>query len=151
MKFWNATLLIGLAILAVSCGSYSEEEKSAVDMSIQNYLATKKIKCTKSESGLYYKIIEEGEGDFIQFKDEVSFKYKGEFLDGEVFDNRMDSALTANVTEQIAAWKELMLQLKKGSKAFMVVPPHLGYGPYEIPAIPSNSILVFNLEIVDVK
>lgn len=143
--------MLGLAVLAFSCGSYSEDEKSEFDVRIEKYLAAKKIKCTKSESGMYYKIIEEGEGDFIQFKDEVSFKYRGEFLDGTVFDEQKDSAVTANVTEQIAAWKELMLQLKKGSKAFMVVPPHLGYGPYEIPAIPSNSTLVFHLEIVDVK
>ncbi len=151
MRCLNLILFVSFALLAVSCGSYSADELSEFDVRIEKYLKAKKITCIKSESGLYYKIIEEGEGDFIRFKDEVSFKYKGEFLDGEVFDNQMDSTLTANVTEQIAAWKELMLQLKKGSKAFMVVPPHLGYGPYEIPAIPSNSILVFNLEIVDVK
>ena len=151
MKWLNPILFVSLALLAISCGSYSEEELSEFDVRIEKYLKAKKIKCTKSESGLYYKILEEGEGDFIQFKDEVSFKYKGEFLDGEVFDNKMDSAVTSKVTEQIAAWKEIMLQLKKGSKVFMVVPPHLGYGPYEIPAIPSNSTLVFNLEIVDVK
>lgn len=150
MKKINSLLLIGIALFMFSCGSYSEDEKSEFDVRIEKYLAAKKIKCTKSESGLYYKIIEEGEGDLIQFKDNVSFTYRGEFLDGKVFDEQ-DTAVTANVTEQIAAWKEIMLQVKKGAKVFMVVPPHLGYGPYEIPAIPSNSILVFNLEIVDVK
>ena len=151
MKWLNPILFVSLTLLAVSCGSYSEEELSEFDVRIEKYLKAKKIKCTKSESGLYYKILEEGEGDFIQFKDEVSFKYKGELLDGTVFDEKKDSVLTAKVTEQIAAWKELMLQLKKGSKAFMVVPPHLGYGPYEIPKVSPNSILVFTLEIVDVK
>ncbi len=98
---------------------------------------------------MYYKILEEGEGEFIQFTDKVMVKYKGTLLNGNVFDEQTEP-IELPVSEQMNAWKELMLQLRKGSKAYMVAPPQLGYGEYTVDKIPSNSILVFELEVVDV-
>ena len=149
MKQLNFLLFAVLSTLLFSCGSYSEEELSEFDQEIEKYMKSNKIDCEKSASGLYYKILEEGEGDFIQFTDKVSVKYKGTLLGGEKFDEQTE-AIEMPVSAQINAWKELMLQLKKGSKAYMIVPPHLGYGEYKVDKIPSNSILVFELEVVDV-
>ena len=149
MKRLNFLLFALVSTVLFSCGSYSDEELNEFDATIQKYMKSNHIDCEKSESGLYYKIIEEGEGDFIQFTDRVSVKYKGTFIGGEKFDEQTEPIEMA-VTEQINAWKELMLQLKKGSKAYMIVPPHLGYGEYEVDKIPSNSILIFELEVVDV-
>lgn len=149
MKRLNFILFVTIAIFASSCGSYSEEELTNFDTKIQKYMKRKHIDCEKSASGLYYKILEEGEGDLIQFTDKVSVTYKGTFLDGKKFDEQTEPIEMA-VSEQMNAWKELMLQLKKGSKAYMIVPPHLGYGEYKVDKIPSNSTLIFELEIVDV-
>lgn len=149
MKRLNFLLFALVSIVLFSCGSYSDEELNEFDTKIQKYMKSNHIDCEKSESGLYYKIIEEGEGDFIQFTDRVSVKYKGTFMGGEKFDEQTEPIEMA-VSAQINAWKELMLQLKKGSKAYMIVPPHLGYGEYEVDKIPSNSILIFELEVVDV-
>jgi FKBP-type peptidyl-prolyl cis-trans isomerase FkpA len=137
------------SLLLVSCDSYSDEELAGFDKKIEKYLKQKNIQCEKSASGLYYKILEEGEGDFIQFTNKVSVKYKGTFLDGKVFDEQTEP-IELPVADQINAWKELMLSLKKGSKAYMVVPPQLGYGSYEVEKIKPNSILIFELEVVDV-
>ena len=80
------TLFI-LSLVLFSCGTYSEEQKKSFDQQIVTYLKKKDINCTRTESGLYYKIIEPGEGEFIQFTDIVSFSYKGSFLNGQTFDN----------------------------------------------------------------
>lgn len=149
MKRLNFLLFALISTVLFSCGSYSDEELNEFDTRIQKYMKSNHIDCKKSESGLYYKIIEEGEGDFIQFTDRVSVKYKGTFMGGEKFDEQTEPIEMA-VSAQINAWKELMLQLKKGSKAYMIVPPHLGYGEYEVDKIPPNSILIFELEVVDV-
>lgn len=149
MKRINFFLFALISVLLVSCDSYSDEELSKFDKKIEKYLKRKNIKCEKSASGLYYKIREEGEGEFIQFTDKVMVKYKGTLLNGDVFDEQTE-AIELPVSEQINAWKELMLQLKKGSKAYMVAPPQLGYGQYEVDKISPNSILVFELEVVDV-
>ena len=149
MKRLNFLLFAVISTLLFSCGSYSEGELSEFDQEIEKYMKSNKIDCEKSGSGLYYKIIEEGEGDFIQFTDKVLVKYRGTLLGGKKIDEQTEPIEMA-VSAQINAWKELMLQLKKGSKAYMIVPPHLGYGEYTVDKIPPNSILVFELEIVDV-
>lgn len=144
--FYLFVLTLGL----FSCSTYSDDELNDFDKNISDYLTEKDIKCERSESGLYFNILEEGEGDYIQFRDRVSFTYKGEFLDGKVFDESGDT-LSYKVSELIGAWKEIMLQLKNGGEAFLVAPPQLGYGTHNLDDIPANSVLVFNMKVIDVE
>jgi FKBP-type peptidyl-prolyl cis-trans isomerase FkpA len=142
---------LSLIFLALSCKTYNDTDKTTFDKKIQNYLKHKKLNFTKSESGLYYKIEKAGEGDFIQFTDEVSFIYQGRLLDGTIFDNKnVSKPITFKVSSLIEGWKEVMMYMKKGSKAKLIVPPYLGYGDYELDAIPKHSILIFEMEIIDV-
>ena len=138
-----------LGILLTSCSTYSDEQKTDFDDKIKKYLKKKNIKCTRSSSGLYYKILEPGEGDLIQLKDEVTFTYKGTFLNGKVFDERKEP-LTFQVQQLIGCWKETMLYLRPGGKALIISPPQLGYGEHDLADIPPNSILVFELEVKSV-
>jgi FKBP-type peptidyl-prolyl cis-trans isomerase FkpA len=129
-----------------ACDTYSEEDKQSFDAQIATYLRKNKIKCQKSESGLYYHISETGTGEYIQFTDIVSFSYKGKLPNGTVFDNQKKPVSFA-VKELIAGWKEIMTKLKPGSKVFLAMPPTLGYGDHDLDKIPPNSILLFELEI----
>lgn len=140
-------VLLGLA----SCKTYSEEDKVHFDQEIQAYLAKKNIDCERSSSGLYYQIQEQGNGKKITYTDVVVFKYKGELLDGTVFDNQMNEPLEFKVEQLIGAWKEILLELNDGGKAFLVAPPQLGYGSHELEKIPAHSILVYEIEVVSVK
>jgi FKBP-type peptidyl-prolyl cis-trans isomerase FkpA len=150
-SLFNRLLLLSVLFLAVTgCQTYSEKDKEGFDKEIKAYLDKKGIDCVKSPSGLYYKILEPGEGEYIQFQDVVSFSYKGYFLNGEVFDNEK-KPVEFKVKDLIGAWKEIMLELKPGGKAFLVAPPHLGYGDRELDDIPANSILVFDMEVHEVK
>lgn len=149
MKHLLITFLSTLFL--VGCSTYSEEEINGFDKEIQAYIAKNKLETTRSESGVYYTIIEEGEGKSIQFRDLVSFKYKGTLLDGKVVDEQLKEPVEYHVNELIGAWKEIMLMLKKGGKAFLIAPPTMGYGDHQLADIPANSILVFELEVVDVK
>jgi FKBP-type peptidyl-prolyl cis-trans isomerase FkpA len=140
-----------IAFVIQSCGdTYSTEDKTTFDKQIETYLTEKGIKCERSTSGLYYKIIEKGEGRNVIYKDRVSFNYTGEFLDGTVFDEQKEP-VKFQVRQLIGAWKEIMLELKKGSTVFLVAPPFLGYGAHELEAIPPHSILVFNMEVTDIN
>ena len=143
-------LVLSLSILLSSCHTYSDQDKTQFDKKIRFYLKKKKMTCNRSDSGLYYKILEPGNGDYIKFQDEVSFTYHGTLIDGTVFDDQK-KPVTFKVKELIAAWKEIMLELKAGSKAFLVAPPQLGYGDYKLDDIPQNSILIYEIEIKEVK
>ena len=138
------------ALIFSSCSTYNDDQLDSFDKQIKDYLSKKKIDCQRSESGLYYKILDEGEGNLIRFQDYVSFTYKGEFLSGEVFDDQKEP-VEFEVRQLIGAWKEIMTELKPGAKVFLVAPPSLGYGDRQLDDIPANSILVFNMEIVGVK
>ena len=146
-------LLIFLAplIFLTACQTYSEDDKKSFDKEIQTYLDKEGIDCERSSSGLYYKIIEPGVGELIKYQDKVQFTYKGTLLDGTVFDEQLEEPVEFNVRELIGAWKEIMLELREGGKAFLVAPPQLGYGDRELEDIPANSILVFEMEVIAVK
>lgn len=148
MKKLISLLIISATVL--SCSTYNENELKSFDQQIKKYLDKKNIQCTKSSSGLYYKILEPGEGNLIKFTDHVSFTYKGEFLDGKVFDHET-KPVEFEVRKLIGAWKEIMVELKPGGKAFLVAPPQLGYGDRQLDDIPANSILVYELEVHEVK
>lgn len=142
--------LLTLVAILVSCDTYSESDKIGFDKKIVSYLSTKDINCEKTASGLYLKIIEKGEGADIKYKDKVSFTYKGSLLDGKLFADQIEP-VEFEVSQLIGCWKEAMLNLKPGGKAFLVSPPQLGYGDHDLPDIPKNSILVFEIEVVEVK
>ena len=145
--------ILGSFILIISlqsCSTYSSEELKNFDSEINKYIKDNKLELIKSNSGLYYNILEKGKGDFIQLTDSVSFKYEGKLLSGEIFD-KQTKPITFNVKDLIAGWKEIMLKLKPGAKVFLIVPPHLGYGTHDLDDIPASSSLVFNMEIIDVQ
>lgn len=139
-----------LAITIASCKTYNEDDLDQFDTKISSYIKEHKIDCEKSPSGLYYQIIEQGEGRKIQYKDSVAFTYKGQLLDGTIFDEQTE-AVEFEVPVLIGAWKEIMLMLNDGGKAFIIAPPSLGYGSKELPKIPANSILIFDIEVKGVK
>lgn len=139
-----------IILFTVSCQTYSEKDKSNFDKKISAYLKTRDIECKKSDSGLYYKILKPGRGRHIKFQDEVTFTYQGKLMDGTVFDNQKEP-VRFRVRDLIAAWKEVMLELKPGAKAFLVAPPQLGYGEHKLDDIPQHSILIYEIKIVEVK
>ena len=141
--------LLTLLVLA-GCRTYSDDDKQNFDKQIKEYLKSKNIVCKRSDSGLYYKIIEQGSGNSIRFQDIVTFKYEGRLINGEMFDNQKEP-IEFKVRDLIGAWKEIMLELKPGAKAFLVAPPQMGYGDHKLDDITQNSILIYEIEITDVK
>jgi len=147
------------------------EEKAAAQMPVddkilQDYFAKNNLKPTKTASGLYYTIAKPGAGESPKPGQLVSMKYIGKTLDGKQFDANMDES--GNLLDKggkkepftfplgqgrvIKGWDEGVALLKKGSKATFYLPSPLAYGAQSpSPDIAPNSILVFNVELVDFK
>lgn len=142
----------GILALLTSCGAtYSEADKEHFEEEIQAYMKEHQLDLQASGSGLYYRIDSVGNEPKIQFTDKVTFKYKGTLLNGTVFDERMEEPVTFEVKQLIACWKEIMLELGNGGKAYLIAPPYLGYGSHDLEKIPKHSILIFELEVTDVQ
>jgi len=141
-------LFLSLSLLVFSCKTYNDDEMDAFDKKIQAYIKKNDLKMIKSDSGLYYTIHEEGEGEFIKPNAVILTSYEGKLMNGKVFD-KQTTPVEMNLKNLIYGWREVAYYLKKGGKATIIVPPHLGYGDDEMDQLPASSILIFNLEIVD--
>lgn len=104
------------------------------------------------ESGLQYKVITEGTGKQPTTKDKVKVHYKGTLIDGTQFDSSYDRGQPAvfGVTQVIKGWTEALQLMKEGSKWQLFIPSELAYGPSPRPNIPGNSVLVFDVELLEI-
>ncbi len=121
---------------------------------IDEYLAENDIEAQTTESGLRYVILEEGTGEGPETGDTVSVHYTGTLFDGTKFDSSLDRGdpikFPLGQGNVIAGWDEGIALLNKNAKAKFFIPSKLGYGSRGAGgAIPPNSILIFEVELVD--
>ena len=106
-------------------------------------------------SGLKYTDIVVGTGPSPQFGQTVSVNYTGTLESGEKFDSSYDRGkpyeFRIGTGKVIKGWDEGLMSMKVGGKRKLIIPPALAYGKAGRPNIPSNSTLVFEVELLDVK
>lgn len=110
----------------------------------------------KTNSGLRYKMISEGNGKKAEKGKTVSVHYKGMMPDGTVFDSsykrKEPIEFPLGEGHVIEGWDEGIQLLKEGDKARFVIPSNLGYGSRGAGGvIPPNATLIFDVELVKVK
>ena len=105
-----------------------------------------------TESGLQYIIEEKGSGIVPKPEDTVEVRYKGELLNGSVFDQTPDDeTVSFPLDAVIAGWTEGIQLIGEGGKIRLFIPPQLGYGEAGAGGvIPANSTLIFDVELVKV-
>ncbi|WP_028282856.1 peptidylprolyl isomerase [Olleya marilimosa] len=110
----------------------------------------------ETKSGLRYQIIQKGNGKKAEKGNQVSVHYKGQLADGTVFDSsykrNQPLDFQVGVGQVISGWDEGIQLLQVGDKARFVIPSDLGYGSRGAGGvIPPDAVLVFDVELVDVK
>jgi len=136
-------------------GAKAEREaaaKAAQEASMKDLVAG----FDKTDSGLYYKIIQKGEGVKPTAGQTVSVHYKGMLPEGSTFDSSYDRGkpidFPVGMGHVIAGWDEGIMLLNKGDKARFVIPSDLGYGAQGAGGvIPPNATLIFDVELMDIK
>jgi hypothetical protein len=103
--------------------------------------------------GVYYTILKEGTGRQVSVNDTVSVFYKGYLLsDNSVFDQTKDKPATFPLKRLIMGWQIGVPLCKVGGKIKIIIPSNIGYSIRTRGAkIPPNSVLVFEIEVVDAK
>ncbi len=103
-------------------------------------------------SGLQYKVITEGTGATPVATDKVKTHYRGTLIDGTEFDSSYKRNQPAEfpVNGVIKGWTEALLLMKQGSKWQLFIPANLAYGVPGRPGIPPNSVLIFEIELLEV-
>lgn len=138
----------------------SSAQKTIDATLIEDYLKKNNIAAQKSASGLNYVITNPGTGENAKAGQSVTVNYTGTILDGKKFDSNVDSSFnhvqpftfTLGQGQVIKGWDEGIALLKKGGKAKLFIPSHIAYGAQSpSPAIPANSVLVFEVEVVNIE
>lgn len=105
-------------------------------------------------SGLKYMILRKGDGKSPKAEDTVTVHYRGQLLDGTVFDSSYDRGEPAAfpLNRVIPGWTEGLQLMKENGKAVFYIPSSLAYGEQGAPgAIPPNSDLIFTVELIKVN
>ena len=105
---------------------------------------------------MFQKIIKAGSGPKPVAGDQVSVNYKGMPVDGTVFDESAKHGgpfkLKAGVGQVIPGWDQTLLQMSKGEKRIVVIPPELAYGAQGAGGIiPPNAFIAFEMELVEIS
>lgn len=108
----------------------------------------------KTDSGLVYYCMKEGDGASPVVEDEVEVHYHGTLTDGTVFDSSVDRGATIKfkLGQVIKGWQEGLAMMKEGGKATLVIPPELAYGDAGSGgAVPPGATLKFEVELFKVN
>ena len=120
----------------------------------RDYLAenAKREGVTVLASGLQFEVLVQGEGAKPSADDHVRTHYHGTLIDGTVFDSSYERGQPAEfpVGGVIPGWVEALQLMNAGSKWRLHVPSELAYGAQAVGSIPPHSVLVFDVELLDI-
>ena len=139
----------------------SKVQAETDDKLLQEYFTANNIKnAKKTASGLYYVVTKTGEGANATAGQKATVNYTGRNIKGETFDSNVDSTFNhvspfefnLGQHQVISGWDEGVALMNKGEKATFYIPSGMAYGPRaRAEKIPENAILIFDIELVDMK
>jgi FKBP-type peptidyl-prolyl cis-trans isomerase FkpA len=141
------------AVLAFDIELLDLKTRDQVDEAIiLKYIADNKLTMQKHSSGMYYEITAPGSGGSPSASSVVTVRYKGSLTDKTVFDQTTGTNTAEfGLSGLIEGWKIGIPLLKKGGKMTMILPSRLAYGNRAQGRIAPNSVLIFEIELVDFK
>jgi len=147
------TLIISLTVL-VSCVQDSPNVKQIANMKffIENQ-AQEGINVI--ERGLHYAVLSSGDinSKSPELSDTITAHFHGTLTDGTVFWSSVESnePLTIQLSGLIEGCQKVLSLMKINDKWRVYIDPSMAYGDEGRPGIPSNSILVFDIELLDIQ
>ncbi len=129
------------------------------DRLIHEYFAQKNKTPDSTRNGLYYMMLQKGNGHFPVAGDTITVNYTGKLTDGTVFDSNTDPKFrhvepfqfVVGKGSVIKGWDEGLLTFDQGAKGTIIIPSGLAYGKRNSGIIPVNAILVFDIELVKIS
>jgi len=155
MKKLLLSLLILSAGLAGCKKSYDSCETVTVTApaeevnKLEQYMLDQHIEAIKDNRGFYYRIYNPGSGNKPTICSTVTVNYSGTLSNGDQFDAANN--ISFGLGQLITGWQEAIPLIAKGGNITIYLPPSLAYGSQTNGNIPANSILIFNIELVNVQ
>jgi len=140
-----------LTVLA-SCSEDDTVDYGPIDKKIiEDYLVANDLTAQSTSSGLYYIIEDPGGLNHPTINSYVSVNYKGYLTDGTVFDQSYSAGTPANMalSNLVEGWQEGLQLIGVKGKIKLLIPSALGYGSTAKSNIPANSVLIFDIHLVE--
>lgn len=128
---------------------YDPYKQLEIDEQLITGYISDSIPAVRHETGVYYVILEPGSGEMPEDQDEITVKYTGRILNGAKFDS--SDSYTGILGSFINGWRIGVPLIHEGGRVRLIIPSGYAYGPYRNGPIPPNSILDFDIELLDVK
>ena len=150
----SAHVLLALVLPLAGCAdSMPPPVTESVGQQIETYLDSVGASGqeTTTSTGLVYVIREPGSAEKPAIEDDITIFYKGFLTNGQIFDETGTEPRTFPLSRLIAAWQEGIPLVGRGGEITLLAPPDLAYGdsPPSGSGISANSVLVFEIELVD--
>jgi FKBP-type peptidyl-prolyl cis-trans isomerase FkpA len=157
------SLLLGImAVIMIFSGCSKDDECQYTDAAItvpaseitalETYLNTKGItNAVKDPRGFYYTIQTAGTGSTAGLCSQIYIYYTGTLTNDVVFDGTTNTPASFTLGELIPGWVKGIPLIKAGGRIRLYLPPTLAYGNQAVGSIPANSILIFDIELLDVR
>lgn len=149
-------VLIATILISIPSFAQKNEKSKSATAETKSKNSKRNIKVNQeytTASGLKYKVTELGKGKKVEVGDKVSVHYTGTLTNGTKFDSSRDRnqpfSFKVGAGQVIRGWDEGLALLNVGDKAILTIPPAIGYGERNMGTIPSNSTLIFDIEVVD--
>lgn len=152
-KILLAVPLILLFFSGPSClkdNSCQDKTVQSEEAAILAYASANSITGTRHSSGLYYQVTAPGSGPTASPTSTVSVRYTGKLLNGTVFDSQTASPVSFSLGQTIVGFQIGLQLIQKGGTIKMIIPSSLAYGCGGSGSIPGNSILYFEVQLVDI-
>ncbi len=147
-KAFIYSVLISLAFVLLSCSRNDPDVIAERDRKkILEYIEENELDATELEEGVFIAIMQEGVGGNPSENSLVLMNYLGALLNDDVFDSGQSVRL--NLDGVVRGFRIGVMALNRGSKATILIPSEAGYGQFSQPGIPRNSVLIFDVEIID--
>mgnify|MGYP000211024311 FL=1 len=138
-------------ILFTASSCKKEVDYTQIDEDIiQQYITDNNLNAQATGSGLYYVIDNPGNGDTPNINSTVTVAYVGKLTDGTIFDQSGSVPATFQLSGVIQGWQEGIPLFSEGGSGTLLIPSALGYGNQAVGSIPANSVLIFDVDLINV-
>jgi FKBP-type peptidyl-prolyl cis-trans isomerase FkpA len=145
-----AIFLLGSCVKTTTPTPCTPQTVASEEPTIVAYGTSNGYNLTRDSTGVYYEITNPGTGASPTINSNVYVTYTGKLLNNTIFDRQADATQTGwALSNLIRGWQIALPKLKKGGSMRVLIPSSLGYGCQAVGAIPSNSILYFDITLVN--
>jgi FKBP-type peptidyl-prolyl cis-trans isomerase FkpA len=150
-------LLFGTSVIilcstgCLNSGDCKDKTIQSEDQAMRDYASANAMIVAHHSSGMYYQILNPGSGATPTSSSQISVKYTGKLTNGTIFDQKLTATSLYPLAGFIPGWQLGLPLIQKGGTIRLIIPSSLAYGCKDSGPIPGNSILFFEIELVDVQ